>query len=413
MPKTYLLEPKTGERQRSGPIDPYLDTIKELLTKRGYALASIQTFVWAARDFGRWLMQRENAAGDVNEAVVEAFVEERQRQSRLHRNHRPAVRLILEHLQAAGVAPRREPLQSASPVEQLVGRYEEYLRVERALTEATVVNYRPFVSRFLAERFENQLICLRNLVPSDIQQFMLRRAPLLSPGRAKLMGTALRSFFRFLLSHGEIDADLAAAVLPVADRRALMPKYISAEDVQRMLGAVDRGTVIGRRNYALLLLLSRLGLRGGEVVALELSDIEWRAGEITVPGKGLRRERLPLPHDVGEALAAYLQDRPRTPATRRVFIRTKAPQRGFANTSTISTIVRRALARADLHPPTWGAHLLRHSLATGMIRTGASMAEIGQLLRHRSPATTERYAKVDFEGLRALALRWPGAGGGR
>jgi site-specific recombinase XerD len=179
------------------------------------------------------------------------------------------------------------------------------------------------------------------------------------------------------------------------------------EEVQRLLGVCDRKTPAGRRNYAILLLLARLGLRAGEVVALKLEDIDWRTGEINVRGKGLFHDRMPLPLDVGEAIASYLRtDRPRC-QSRQVFICMKAPHRGFAGPSTLTTIVRRALAYADLHPAFKGAHLLRHSLATSMLRSGATMSEIGEVLRHREPNTTEIYAKVDFNGLRSLAHPWP------
>lgn len=228
------------------------------------------------------------------------------------------------------------------------------------------------------------------------------------------MVTALRSFFRFLLLSAKIQVDLAACVPTVADwRLSSVPKYLAEEEIQRLLDACDRSMSTGRRDYAVLLLLARLGLRAGEVVALEIDDIDWRAGEMMVRGKGLIHDRLPLLTEVGEALATYLRrDRPRS-RTRRVFVRMKAPHTGFAGPSTVSTIVRRALERAGLHPPTKGAHLLRHTLATTMLQQGASMAEIGEVLRHRSPNTTEIYAKVDLSGLRSLAQPWPNVGGAR
>ena len=192
-----------------------------------------------------------------------------------------------------------------------------------------------------------------------------------------------------------------------------MPKYLTPDEVSRVLSSCDRQTATGRRDYAILLLLARLGLRAGEIVALQLDDIDWRAGEILVRGKGLLHDRMPLPVDVGEALASYLcTDRPRC-QTRRVFVCMKAPRSGFAGPSTLTTIVRRALHRAGLQPAFKGAHLLRHTLATTMLRSGASMGEIGEVLRHRTPSTTEIYAKLDFEGLRSLAHPWPAVGGAR
>jgi site-specific recombinase XerD len=180
-----------------------------------------------------------------------------------------------------------------------------------------------------------------------------------------------------------------------------------------LLSACDRSTPVGRRDYAILLLLARLGLRAGEVVALELEDLHWRVGEITVRGKGCIHHRLPLVPEVGEAIAAYLRrDRPAS-ASRRVFLRTKAPHRGFAGPGTVTTVVRCAVGRAGLEPASRGAHLLRHSLATGMLRRGASMSEIAELLRHQALGTTQIYAKVDLNGLRSLAQPWPSTGGGR
>jgi integrase len=197
-------------------------------------------------------------------------------------------------------------------------------------------------------------------------------------------------------------------------RLATIPKYLTPDEVERVLQTCNRQTRGGRRDYAILLLLARLGLRAGEIIALELDDIRWRAGEILVrSSKRLPQDRLPLLADVGDALATHLhRDRP-ADATRRVFLCTRAPRRGFANPSTVSTIVRRALARAGLSPALKGAHLFRHSLATQMLRHGASLPEIGLVLRHRAVQTTEIYAKVDLAGLRALTQPWPEVGGAR
>lgn len=312
-----------------------------------------------------------------------------------------------------GVIAAPEPVREQSPVEQLVVRYAEHLKVARGLIQATVISYVPFVRRFLHERFGDGAPRLQDLVPSDVSDFVLRWARSQSPGRAKVMVTVLRSFFRFLLQQGEIAVDLSAVVPTVADwRLSTVPKYMPQEDVERLLAACDRGTATGRRDYAMLLLLARLGLRACEVAKLELEDIDWRAGEITVRGKRFAEDRLPLLREVGEALAAYLcEDRPAC-STRRVFVRSRAPVRAIAERCTVNAVVRAAIRRAGLKPPTEGAHLLRHSLATGMLRAGASMAEIAEVLRHRNPQTTEIYAKVDFGALRALALPWPTKEGG-
>jgi len=195
-------------------------------------------------------------------------------------------------------------------------------------------------------------------------------------------------------------------------RNATVPKYLSDEEVEQILASCDRRTSVGRRDYAVLLLLARLGLRAGEVARLQLDEIDWRAGEIHVLGKGRVRDRLPLLPEIGQALVAYLRDRPRS-SSRHVFVRAIAPRHGLASPNAISTIVRRAIERAGLQPPFKGAHTLRHSLATKLLRNGASMAEIAEILRHRNTATTEIYAKVDIRSLRALARPWAEKGGAR
>lgn len=211
------------------------------------------------------------------------------------------------------------------------------------------------------------------------------------------MVTAMRSFFRFLFRYAETERDFSAVVPTVPTwKLAEIPKYLKPDELQSLLEACDRTTPVGRRDYSILLLLARLGLRAGEVVTLELDDINWRAAELTIRGKGQFRDCLPLPQEVGKSLAIYLQnDRPICP-TRRVFIRMRAPCRGFKNSTTISTIVRRAVERSGLDTPSKGAHLLRYSLATEMLRQGASMTEIGELLRHRSSTTYLDFLRIIY-----------------
>jgi site-specific recombinase XerD len=220
--------------------------------------------------------------------------------------------------------------------------------------------------------------------------------------------TALRSFLRFLQLRGQIKTDLAAAISGVAHwRMSNIPKYLSPEQVEKLLRSCDRNTLSGQRDYAILLLLARLGLRGGEVLTMTLDDVDWDHGEIVVRGRRRRLDRLPLPKDVGMALVHYLKHGRPVCTTRRLFIRLKAPRRGLRQ-SAICCVIRRALKRAGLNPTFKGAHLMRHSLATGMLRRGASLREIGQLLRHVEPTTTQIYAKVDIQALRRIALPWMG-----
>ena len=225
------------------------------------------------------------------------------------------------------------------------------------------------------------------------------------------MVAALRAFLRHLQHRGEITTDLAACVPTVANwSSTTLPKFLQPGQVAQVLKHCDRRRTTGRRNYAILLLLARLGLRAGEVVALTLDDIDWSAGHFALRGKGGRWAQLPLPLEVGEAIADYLQNgRPRS-ASRRLFICQRAPHLGFADSSGISTLVKRALARAGVDSPRKGAHLFRHTLATEMLRRGASLTEIGELLRHQHPSTTTVYAKVNLPALRRMAQPWPGDG---
>jgi site-specific recombinase XerD len=264
------------------------------------------------------------------------------------------------------------------------------------------------VRRFLAEHFKSKALRLRDLRPRDLHRFVLREVRRVGRTRAKLTVTALRSFLRFLCQRGETRTDLAAALLGVAHwRLSHLPKSLPPEQVQRLLRSCDRNTPSGQRDYAILLLLARLGLRGGEVLAMTLDDLDWERGEMVVRGKGQRFERLPLPKDVGTALVHYLRHARPVCSTRKVFIRLNAPWHGL-RLSAICCVVHRALRRAGLNPDFKGAHLLRHSLATRMLRKGASLEEIGQLLRHRQPTTTQIYAKVDIKALRGIALPWMG-----
>jgi site-specific recombinase XerD len=412
MLEKFLERLGADQRGQRNPLLVQVLPFADSLMESGYAATTIQSKLGLLIDLGEWLRRRGLAVKDLDERRIETFITDRRRNGLLRRGDRTTVRQLLDHLREHHVVQRVTPTCDVSPLSAILDRYEKHLRSERGLTTATIINYLPFARKFLSDRFGEGPFLLKVVRPCDISGFILRHARTMSCRRAQLMTTVFRSFFRFLFQRGELQVDLAPSIPTVADwRLSTLPRYITAEEVIRVLGSCDRHTATGRRDYALLLLLARLGLRAGEIVAMQLEDIDWRSGEILVRGKGLLYDRMPLPVDVGQALAVYLRhDRPSS-KTRRVFVCRKAPQRGFSGPSTVSTIVRRALDRAGLHPGFKGAHLLRHSLATSMIRSGASMSEIGEILRHRSPSTTEIYAKLDFEGLRSLAQPWPNLGG--
>ena len=401
--------------QELGVIGSYLDSFAAHLAACGYASTTVQSQLKLLGHFNEWLIRRRCDIHQLTDALVDTFVKSRKRLGRLHRGDARTVQQFLAHLRARGELTTCALVVDESPIGQLQRDYAQYLTTERGLAPVTVSDYVDVLRRFLTDRFGNGPLALGMLDVSTLTTFVIRRAHTMSPRSAQGVVTALRSICRFLLQRGAIDRDLAAGLPSVADwRLATIPKYITPEEVERVLQTCDRHTPVGRRNHAILLLLARLGLRAGEILALQLDDIRWRAGEILVrSSKRLPQDRLPLLVEVGDALATYLRrDRP-PHVPRHVFLCMRAPRRGFGHPSSVSTIVQRALAQAGLSPALKGAHLFRHSLATRMLRHGASLPEIGLVLRHRTLQTTEIYATVDIAGLRALAQPWPEMGGGR
>ncbi len=409
-----FIVPAAAQRLRSSVIGSHVDAFCARLAGLGYRRATIHQKLWVVASLARWMADKHMGVVDLDERRVEAFLSGRRRRGRTSRGFRLTILLLLEELRSAGVVPTPAPVGDDSPRATLLAGYEKYLRQERALAESTIAGYLEFVCACVDERLDGGAARPDTLRPGDVREFLIARVHRMVPKRAQFMGSALRSFLRFLFLRGEIGTDLSLAVPTVRQwRLASVPGHLSARDVDQLLGACDGSSATGRRDHAVLLLLARLGLRASEILALELGDIHWRAAEIVVRGKGLVRDRLPLVPDVGKALSLYLR-KDRTPGScRRVFLCSRAPHRGFSHPSTVSTIVARALVRAGLAPTTHGAHLLRHSLATTMVRQGASLAEIGQVLRHRSPASTEIYAKLDFGALRDVAMPWPTSRGAR
>jgi site-specific recombinase XerD len=295
-------------------------------------------------------------------------------------------------------------------------QYEEYLRKDRGLADNSVHVYVPFIRDFLrAQTFHAGCLSQDAFDTLKIRSFLVAQTKDRSGEYTRLLATSLRSFFRFLFFTGEIARDLSSSVPMVRKyRMSTPPSFLSPEQTERVLAATDRSISTGRRDYAVLLLLARLGLRAGEVVSLELDDIRWRSGEIVIHGKGRMLDHLPLLCDVGEALAAYVRDDRGVSSSRRVFLRTLAPRVGLTGPAAVGHIVRKALIRAGVRRSGRGAaHLFRHGLATQMIRHGASIAEIGEVLRHRSQNTTAIYSQVSFEALRTVAQPWPVTGGVR
>jgi site-specific recombinase XerD len=397
-------------RAPDGPLAPYVDGFVGRLSGLGYAETSAHPYTRLAADFSRWLKQKNVAKEEITPEHALRYLRYRARNQRPRTGDAAALTRLLDLLTEKGViAPRRTP-SDVTPAQRLLDEYALYLRQERVLASPTRVNYLRFVRSFLAERFGRGRLRLSVLCAADVIRFVQREAAHLSPKVATLLTTALRSFLRYARYRGYIAVDLAAAVPAVANwSMASIPRSIEPDHVRRVLAGCNRQSAVGRRDYAILLLLARLGLRAGEVAGLALEDIDWEAGCLNVRGKGGHRSALPLPADVGEAIAAYLRVGRPASTSRFVFLRAKAPIRGFQSSIAVLSVVRHALARAGIDTPRKGAHQFRHALACEMLRQGASLPDIGQILRHRSPQTTAIYAKVDLASLRSLALPWPGA----
>ena len=392
-----------------GPLGCITPAYAALLSQQGYTEHSVHLQLRFLNDMNQWLHQQRLRVTDLSGPTINRYMQSRHQRLRPRRDDASILSRLVHLLQAHGLLAREPARPPDNPRQRIENDYDRYLSEERGLSVATRINYRPFIQRFLLTQFGDNPIRFDDLNADDVIRFVRHQAVRLNPKRAGLMVSALRSFFRYLHHRGDITTDLAACVPAIANWQfSALPKFLQPDQVQQVLSQCDRRTAQGRRDYAILLLLARLGLRACEIVDLTLDDIHWQAGEISIQGKGNRSALLPLPPDVGGAIAAYLEkDRPIC-STRRVFIRMKAPRRGFANSAAISTIVARTLEKAGIDSPHTGAHLFRHTLATQMLRQGAALAEIALLLRHSSINTTTVYAKVDLTALRTLAQPWPG-----
>ncbi len=414
-----FMTPTTAESMRAGALGDHVERFCVQLVEVGYSPGTIREKLWAIKALAAWMTDNRRTVVDLDEWCIDKFLEKwrwRGRPVRQRcRSRRVALLDLVDLLRAEAVVPPSEFERDDSDVAALVGRYETYLRRERALADCTIKRFAPIARLFIGERMGTRGLRVDTLDVDDVRHFMLAQVRSVAPRTAQVVGCALRSFLRFLFLHGDTKTDLGLAVPTVRQgRQANIPRYIPESDVEKILRhAGVRSSPAARRDYAILVLLARLGLRACEVIRLELDDLRWREGEIIVRGKGLIRDRLPLLSEVGKALALYLKKERPVSDSRRVFLRGHAPYRSLGHPSTVSTIGARAIAQAGLAPARRGVYLFRHSLATAMVRRGASFAEIGQVLRHRSPNTTEIYDKLDFGALHDIALPWPIIGGAR
>jgi len=391
-------------------IAPFL----EELIGAGYAPQKLSQRRTILRAFARWVRDERLTVADLSEVHVAAFVARRVRGRGTRKQEQATLHRFFTYLRRCEILP--SPTKPTSLVDQLTDRYVSYLRTDRGLAENSILVYAPCVRAFLTHQVDaTGRVALNTLDAEAIRIFLVDHVVDRSSESVRLLSIALRSFLRFLVIRGEIARDLSGAVPRVRKyQQSSVPVMLSPDEVERVLATADRSLPRGRRDHAILLLLARLGLRASEVVTLELGDVRWRAGELVVRGKGPRCDHLPLLADIGEAIARYLREDRGTSASRRVFLRLIPPRVGLTGPCAIDHIVRLALQRAGIGPHQRRiAHLFRHSLATRMIRHGASMAEIAEVLRHRSQTTTAIYAKVSFGSLRTVARPWPVVGGVR
>ena len=397
-----------------GPLSDHLPRFVEFLIGQQYVPAVVYVKAMHAVALDRWLTRQNVALGAVAEHHVVGFGRRRRRcrgsiRPETRKRERFDVAHLLRYLRTVDACPPAH--RPCSPVGDLAAAYERHLQHFQGLAEGSVERYSDVARLFLRQRFGDGYVDLSIVRPIDVIEFVRRQSDRLTPAAAKCVVNGLRSFLRYAQFRGDVAKEIVAAVPSVATWTTTpkLPKAIAPEHAQRAIASCDLTTAIGLRDRAVLLLLARLGLRAGEIISLQLDDCDWDRGQLRVRGKGGRFAVLPMPVDVGQAIAAYLRCGRPPAADRHLFLRAMAPIRGMqAGGDGVGSIVRYALKRAGVHAPHRGSHQFRHALAVQMLRGGASLAEIGEVLRHRSPQSTSIYARVDLEALRGLALPWPG-----
>lgn len=393
-------------RRKAGVLAPQVEDYRSWLAQHGYTPQTIRNMLKDLGQVGLWLSRQGLDACDLDDVLVKRHLADLRKAGRRRVAGPRGMVPLLRFLRESGVVPA--PQVTTSPAEVLLEQYRSWMESERGLSASTVLRYENTARRFLAEQaMVGGEFSPDGLTGADLNAFLLRECARVSAGSAKGRVAELRSLMRFLHLHGVIPMKLGGAVPPVGGWRfASVPPTMTPGDVQRLLDHTPRQGAVGVRDYAILMLVARLGLRSIEVARLELGEVDWRAGEIIVRGKGRRKDRLPLPADVGESLVAYLSHGRPEARSRHLFLTCKAP-RGPIRADLVGDVVERACLRAGA--PRVGPHRLRHALAADMLRLGAGLTAIGQVLRHQDLATTALYAKVDFIALRAVAQPWPGA----
>ncbi len=404
----YYDEPSALRKWKKGPLSPYLDDFAWRLYECGYSPGVGQGYIRCISYLSQWLEQQGFKDHQLDERKIRDHLESLKHHKDTVISSSPHL-LFLSYLREKGVI-KRPPPQTMSQVERVVNEYVTYLRQERGLAESSIPHRRIFPRRFLEERFGKKPVVLSRLKTRDFMRHIENHAHEYGSLYRGSMVLILRDFCRFLYLRKYIHEDIATRMpsIPCWRRATHLPYHLKCPDVESILKTCNRNTPKGMRDYAIMLLLVRLGLRAGEVRNLRLDDIDWESGVITICGKGSKRNRLPLPQEIGKAMVQYLQHGRPPCSSRHLFIRTRAPYTEFQGIAAITKTVKQALERAGLNPPHKGSHLLRHTFATNLLRRGASLPEIGRMLGHESISSTLVYAHVDMKSLKKVAQPWPG-----
>ena len=407
--EAYLSRSRLFRRLKSGPHGQLIELYAARLVKDGLARHGTWRCLNVASGLVSWIASSRSKLTDLDERIIERYLRHRAGKQSIQPGDQAALKRLLSVLRDVGTI-RPAALPPITPQDQIFEGFSDYLRSERGLAPKSIIRHLPCIRRFLRELCPADASDLCKISQEDVTRYVERHARDWSAASGKAMCWSLRAFLRYLHHRGLNPLSLAGCVPSIRRwKLASLPTYLSAAQVQKVLDGCDRTTALGRRDYAILMMLAKLGLRANEVATLALDDIDWRSGEMLVRAKGRQRARMPMPPDVGAAVVAYLRDGRPTSSCRRLFLRTLAPNVGFASGCAITMIAKTALGRAGIRGYAHqGAHIFRHSLATELLRSGATLSEIGLLLRHESQDTTRIYAKVDIEALRTLSLPWPG-----
>jgi integrase/recombinase XerD len=394
-------------------LDPHIVTFEAKLKEKNYKPGTIKTYRAVIRRLASFMEADGIAPEQLTADLAARLVRGEERRRREPNKCQNIARRFAAHLIDLGVAPAPVPTPQQIARDALRRDYEEYLLRQRGLSPRTIFHAWRFADRFLDYRFGDADVDLSAISAGDAIAFLRHLVSGTAPYRDKTAATHLRTFLQYLFQRGATACNLAPCVPKAAKRwDARLPRHLAPDQVEAVLAAVRANPKHGRRDYAMLLLMARLGLRAPEVIAIRLDDIDWRAGELLVRGKGQQQDCVPIPSDVGEALAAYIRH-DRISASRALFVTLRAPKGPFKDGQVLNAILKEAFAATGVTPPSpyVGSHVLRHSLATNMVRNGASLAEVSDMLRHRSRVSTMIYAKLDIDGLRSIAQPWPVAGG--